>query len=54
MKMEKKLVEIGGSLYLPITQDLAKYLEINKTDIIEIQDETGKHGKYASFWKKER
>jgi len=52
MEFERKIVEVGGSLMLVIPPDLARHLELKPNDPILIQDENGKNGKYASFWKK--
>lgn len=52
MKFEKTIQENNGVLLFSIPKDLALYLGIEKGDTIEIQDEQGKHGVYASFWKK--
>lgn len=52
MQFERKINEIGGSLMLTLPPDLCKYLELEQNDIMIIQDDNGKHGKFVSFWKK--
>ena len=52
MDIEKKITKNNDSLYLPITKDLAAYLEIDENSIVIIRDDNGKHGKFAAFWKK--
>lgn len=53
MKFLRKILENSGVLYLPLDKDLALYLELEKGTTVEIQDEEGKKGKYASFYKKQ-
>lgn len=53
MKFERTIGDNNGALYILIPKDLAIHLGLEKGTAIEIQDETGKHGHYASFWKKE-
>jgi hypothetical protein len=52
MDIEKKITRNNESLYLPITKDLAAYLEIEEGSEVIIRDENGKKGKFAAFWKK--
>jgi len=54
MKIEKTIGDNNGTLYVPLSKDLALHLGLEAGTIIEIQDEQGKKGKYASFWKKKR
>ena len=53
MKFIRKVVKNGNSLQITIPLDLAKYLNLDKDSVIELQDENGKFGPYASFWLKE-
>ena len=53
MQFERKITEVGGSLMLIVPSDMAKYLELKPNDVMIIQDESGKKGKYLSAWKKE-
>jgi len=53
MQFERKLIEIGGSLMLTIPSELCKYLDMKANDVITIQDESKKKGKFVSLWKKE-
>lgn len=56
MKVEKKLVKISNSLYLPINKDIQQHLGIKEDDkdniIVVWQDEEDKLGKFISFWAK--
>lgn len=52
MKFEKTIGDNNGVLYIPIPKDLAIYLGLKAGTPVEIQDEEGKKGKYASIWKK--
>ena len=56
MKASKKLINIGGVLYFPVTKDIREYLELYEIDEnpveVEWEDEHGKYGKFISFWKK--
>ncbi len=52
MKFEKTIGDNNGALYVPIPKDLAIHLGLEAGTPVEIQDEEGKKGKYASFWKK--
>lgn len=56
MKVEKKLVKISNSLYLPINKEMRQHLGIKEDDLNNIivvwQDDEGKHGKFISFWAK--
>ena len=51
MKFLKKIGDNNGVLQVPIDKDLALFLGLKKGTKVEIQDEEGKHGRYASFWK---
>ena len=53
MQYKKKVIEIGGSQGLILPLDLCKYLEIEIGDIIIIQDDIGKKGKFISLRKGE-
>jgi len=52
MQYEKKVLELNGSLYVPLPIDLAKYLEWKEGDDIILQDETKKKGAFLAVWKK--
>ena len=52
MQFERKITEVGGSLMLLVPADLAKFLELKAGDMMVVQDEEGKKGKYLSAWKK--
>lgn len=52
MQFERKITEVGGSLMLLVPSDLAKFLELRAGDLMILQDEQGKKGKYLSAWKK--
>jgi len=52
MQYEKKIIEIGGSQGLLLPLDLLNYLGIKIGDIVVIQDDEGKKGKFISLWKK--
>lgn len=54
MRFLRKVSDNNGVLYLPLDKDLAIHLGLQKGTEVEIQDEEGKHGKYASFWKKQQ
>lgn len=54
MRFERQLKEAGsGSIQLTIPIDLVKYMDLKSEDVVIIQDDNGKHGKFISFWKKE-
>lgn len=53
MQFEREVKEMGGSLILTIPVDICRYLELTAGTKITLQDETGKKGKFISFWKKE-
>lgn len=53
MKFETTLVKQGGTIYMRIPPLLLKHLEIkDETEIVIVQDETGKYGNFFSAWKK--
>lgn len=52
MRFVRKVGDNNGVLHIPLDKDLALYLGLEKGTEVEIQDEEGKKGKYASFWKK--
>ena len=52
MQFEKKIKNIGGSLFMLIPADLCRYMDIKAEDTIVIQDDLGKKGKFLSAWKK--
>ena len=53
MQFERKITEVGGSLMLILPPDLCKFLGLNASDVMVVQDEEGKKGKFLSAWKKE-
>jgi len=53
LHFEKDPMVMNGAYYLPLPIDLVRFLGIEEKGTIIIQDEEGKHGRYASFWKKE-
>ena len=53
MKWEKKISEMGNSAAVVIPSELLKYMDLKIGDIVEIQDDESKYGKFVSFWKKE-
>ena len=50
---EMKVQKIGESLCIFIPKRIVNFLELNKADIVCVDAETGKYGKYMSAWKKE-
>ena len=52
MQFKRKITKNGSSLQFTIPLDMAKYLKLDSQSEIIIQDENGKLGPYASFWKK--
>ena len=53
MEFERKIRKIGkNSLSLIIPSDVTKYFELQPNNEIILKIETGKNGKYISFWKK--
>ena len=56
MKDETTIRKINGTWYLRIIPSFARHIGLEDQDEngcnAEIQDETGKHGPYCSFWKK--
>lgn len=55
MQFERIIKKWGDtSLAIVIPADLCKYLNLNAEDVVIIQDDKGKKGKFASFWKKEK
>lgn len=52
MEHEIKIRQNSGSLQVTIPAALCKWLELKDGDILTVQDEVGKHGKYFSTWKK--
>jgi hypothetical protein len=53
MQYKRKLRNIGGSLVFTIPPDLARYMGLKTEDIVIIQDDIGKKGKFISAWKGE-
>lgn len=53
MLFEKKILEIGGTLYIPLPQDLARFMGIDQsgTEVILQDHEEGKK-KTLTVWKK--
>lgn len=55
MKISTSVIKNGGTLYLRVPPDLAEFLGIKEgQDTVEIQDEQGKHGRFASFWARKK
>lgn len=52
-KMKDKIRKIGGSLYVILAPEIVSYLSLNEDSTIGLQLESGKKGKYISFWKEE-
>jgi hypothetical protein len=53
MEYEKRLQMMGdGSVGLLIPADLLRWMGLQIGDTVILCDESGKKGKYASFWKK--
>ena len=50
---KRKLHEMNGSLYLNVPSEVGEYLGIKKGDEIIVMPDSGKHGRFTSFWKKE-
>jgi len=53
MQFKRQIVSVGGSIGITVPPDLLQYLELKPKDIVVIQDENGKKGKYITIWKKE-
>ncbi len=51
MRILRTVGDNNGVLYIPISKDLAIHCGLEKGTEVAIQDEQGKKGKYASFWK---
>jgi hypothetical protein len=54
LQFEKEPITISGVFYLPLPIDLVRYLGITEKTTFVIQDDEGKHGKYVSFWIKDK
>jgi len=52
MLFEKKILEIGGTLYIPLPQDLAKYLSMEQGSEVILQDKEEGKKKILAVWKK--
>lgn len=53
MRTELKMIQIGGGSYgVIIPKLLREHIQVKEGDIIEIQDDSGKHGNFLSLWKK--
>jgi antitoxin component of MazEF toxin-antitoxin module len=52
MLFEKKILEIGGTLYIPLPQDLAKYLGLEQGSEVILQDKEEGKKKTVTVWKK--
>lgn len=54
MKIKTNIRRVGGSLYLLLPPNLIKYLFLEAgDDVVFIQDDEGRFGRFASFWKDE-
>lgn len=49
-RIRKKTIYSGGSILLIIPSGMAKWCEIKKGSIVEMQVDDGKHGRFISFW----
>ena len=54
IQFKKKLFISGTSSVITIPEEIQKFLEIEIGDIVIMQPETGKKGKYVSLWKGEQ
>lgn len=52
MELKTQIKKYGGTLFMKIPPALIEYLNIKEDDIMIMQDEKGKHGKFFSAWKK--
>jgi len=46
--------KFGGTVYVRIPPHLVQYLSLEDNIEIEIPNDNGKHGKFISFWTKEK
>lgn len=53
MITELGIKRIGGSLAIIIPPMIAKWLGIKEGDVVNMQDEEGKKGRYVTVWKDE-
>ena len=51
IQFRKKVFISGTSNVISLPDEIQKFLEIENGDIIIMQPETGKHGKFVSLWK---
>jgi antitoxin component of MazEF toxin-antitoxin module len=54
MISETNTKKFGGTIYLRIPPHMVEYLTLKEEDLILIQDDNGKHGKFVSFWRKDQ
>ena len=52
MKSEIELKKIGGSTVIILPRVYLEHIDAEVGDIIFIQDDEGKRGRFISFWKK--
>ncbi len=52
MKIETKIIPIGGSYGLVLPKLIREHLEVGDGTNIIIMDDEGKHGKFIAIWKK--
>ena len=54
MKIDQKIVQMGyTSLGILIPKIYRDYLGIKKDDLVVIEEDQGKHGRFIAIWKKE-
>lgn len=53
VKFTRTIGNKGGAVGIGIPKQLVEYLELNNGDEVILIGDTGKHGKYIAFWKKE-
>ena len=52
---EVSVGKTGGSMRITVPPEIAKFLGgLEDGDRVEIAADSGKHGKYAAFWKKKK
>ena len=52
MQTELKMQKVGGSLMIVVPQLYCEHLGVKEGDLITVQDDEGKHGKFIAIWKK--
>jgi len=51
---KRNVRDINGSTVLTIPPELCRYLELVAGDEIDVCGDIGKHGKFISFWKRNK